>query len=107
MMKSLLTYEAGQVLNAVGFKGGVTGDGWVWVWTLPVLANLVVLLALKPIDENVNQAFRDSRESRIAYLYKRMRPIPFSKYSLRPARISSNNVSSLSPGVRFGRSLFS
>lgn len=51
------THETAQVLCSVGRKRILAGDGWVKVLGLPVLAGIVVLLALETVDISVSNTF--------------------------------------------------
>lgn len=47
------THKTAQVLCSIGRKRILAGDGWVEVLGLPVLAGIVVLLALETVDRSV------------------------------------------------------
>ena len=51
------THETAQVLCSVSRKRILAGDGWVEVLGLPVLAGIVVLLALETVARSVSDTF--------------------------------------------------
>lgn len=48
------THKTAQVLCSISRKRILAGDGWVEVLGLPVLAGIVVLLALETVDRSVS-----------------------------------------------------
>lgn len=51
------THETAQVFCSIGRKRILAGDGWVEVLGLPVLAGIVILLALETVNRNVSDTF--------------------------------------------------